>query len=92
MNPGRVEVAQPVLRTPKELASRWCCSVGHLANLRSAGAGPNYTKISGIRYGVVDVVAYEDSRAVSLVLGRVQGAASVCRSREPRGRRDNART
>lgn len=55
-----------VLLTPKELAARWDCSVGHLANMRSAGVGPNYLKLGGIRYRIAEVLAYEESRAISV--------------------------
>jgi hypothetical protein len=34
------------LLTPTELAQRWGCSKGHLANLRSSGSGPDYVKLS----------------------------------------------
>ena len=50
------------LFTPTELAERWQCSPGHLANMRSAGVGPVYLKLgSSIRYRVSDVQAYEQA-------------------------------
>ena len=53
------------LVTAKGLAERWGCSVGHLANLRSAGLGPSYIKIgSAVRYRVRDVLAYEQAHVV----------------------------
>lgn len=53
------------LMTAPELADRWDCSVGHLANLRSAGIGPTYLKIgSAVRYRVTDLLSYEHAHAV----------------------------
>lgn len=46
--------------SPKELADRWRCSVGWLANQRSAGRGPTYLKLSGrVLYRLADVEDYE---------------------------------
>jgi hypothetical protein len=54
------------LLTPRELADRWTCSVGHLANLRSAGLAPTYLKIgTAVRYRLADVLAYEAARVVT---------------------------
>lgn len=54
------------LLTPAELAERWVCTVGHLANMRSAGAGPTYLKLgASVRYRITDLLAYEESHAVS---------------------------
>lgn len=56
------------LMTPRDLAARWGCTVGHLANLRSAGAGPVYLKLgSTVRYRVSDLVDYEAAHAVDTV-------------------------
>lgn len=56
-----------VLLTPKELAERWDCTVGHLANMRSAGVGPTYLKLGAtIRYRVSDLLDYEEIHTVSL--------------------------
>ena len=53
---------QPPLLTCAELAERWCCSPGWLANMRCAGQGPPFLKLgSNVRYRLQDVVAYEDS-------------------------------
>jgi hypothetical protein len=53
------------LLAPPELAARWGCSVGHLANLRSARGGPNFLKLGGnVRYRLADVMAYELSHLV----------------------------
>lgn len=53
------------LMTPHDLAARWGCSVGHLANLRSAGVGPVYLKLgSSVRYRVSDLMQYEAAQAV----------------------------
>lgn len=59
------------LLTPAELAERWQCSSGHLANMRSAGVGPVYLKLgSSIRYRVSDVQAYEQSCEVASLTSR----------------------
>lgn len=50
---------------PRQLGERWHCSVGHLANLRSAGDGPEYLKI-GARV-LYPLAAIEDYEAGSLV-------------------------
>lgn len=53
------------LMTARELAARWGCSVGHLANLRCTGIGPAYLKIgSAVRYRTSDLVAYEQAHVV----------------------------
>ena len=55
-------VQLPQLLTSAELAERWGCSTGWLANMRSAGVGPTFLKLgSNVRYRVPDVIAYEDS-------------------------------
>jgi hypothetical protein len=55
------------LLTPSELAERWGCSVGHLANCRCARLGPTYLKLgSSIRYRMADLLAYEESRVVAI--------------------------
>jgi hypothetical protein len=65
------DLTSPVLSelmTARQLAARWGCTVGHLANLRSLGAGPTYLKIGGaIRYRVDDVGAYEAAHVVENV-------------------------
>jgi hypothetical protein len=56
------------LLTARELAERWGCSVGHLANLRSAGLGPAYLKIgTSVRYRVSDLLSYEQAHLVDPV-------------------------
>ncbi|WP_405057004.1 hypothetical protein OG474_30240 [Kribbella sp. NBC_01505] len=51
--------------TPKDLAARWQVTVGHLANLRSAGKGPNYLRLGGgITYRLGDVENYEEAALV----------------------------
>lgn len=51
-----------------DLARRWSITVGHLANLRSAGTGPVYLKLGGrVLYRLIDVEDYEEQ---SRVLGR----------------------
>lgn len=52
--------ARPTTLTPTALAERWGCSEGHLANLRSAGQGPAYSKPVGrVIYHIEDIEAYE---------------------------------
>jgi hypothetical protein len=52
----------PQLLTSAELAERWGCSTGWLANMRSVGVGPPFLKLgSNVRYRVPDVIAYENS-------------------------------
>lgn len=54
-----------------ELAARWDTSQGRLANLRSAGQGPSYTKIgSRVLYPVSAVLAYESEHMVATRAGR----------------------
>ncbi|MGJ9414356.1 helix-turn-helix transcriptional regulator [Aeromicrobium sp. CF4.19] len=48
-----------------DVAARWGCSRGWLANLRSAGEGPPYVKIgSSVLYRLVDLEEYEAERLV----------------------------
>lgn len=52
-----------------QLSARWGCSVGWLANQRSAGAGPAFFKIgSNVRYLLSDIEAYEEARRVEPVV------------------------
>ncbi|NYF99213.1 helix-turn-helix domain-containing protein [Janibacter cremeus] len=54
--------------TPKELAERWGCSTGHLANLRTEGRGLPFLKFPGrVLYRLADVLAYEDAHVVGPV-------------------------
>lgn len=54
-----------------DLARRWGVSIGWLANMRSASAGPSYLKLgSRVAYPLSSVESYE---AAALV--RTQGAA-----------------
>lgn len=53
--------------TPTELASRWkdLITLKTLANWRSQGDGPAYTKIGGrVMYRLFDVIKWEDSRRI----------------------------
>lgn len=52
--------------TPKQLSTRWACSTGWLANMRSAGRGPAYVKPSPNRvlYPLAVIEAYEADRTV----------------------------
>jgi hypothetical protein len=66
MNSPNVSAGPSELLTPRELAGRWACSIGHLANLRSAGLGPTYLKIgTSVRYRLTDVLEYETARVVT---------------------------
>ena len=53
-----------ILLTPKELAARWSVSIHTLAAWRSAGIGPSYIKLGGIRYPMDAVLAYEASKGI----------------------------
>lgn len=54
--------------TPAELAERWGCTPGHLANLRYAGIGPAYLKLgASVRYPVDGIEQYEAARLVPAV-------------------------
>ena len=53
--------------TSKDLAVRWSVSIGHLANCRSNGAGPDYLRLGGrVAYRLADVLAYEEQSLVRL--------------------------
>lgn len=53
--------------TERELAERWRCATGWLANMRSQGVGPRYHKLNRlVRYALADVTAYEAARAVKI--------------------------
>lgn len=53
--------------TERELAERWRCAPGWLANMRSQGVGPRYHKLNRlVRYLLDDVTAYEAARAVKI--------------------------
>jgi hypothetical protein len=61
-----VEQEQTIHLIPSALAERWSVSVGHLANLRSAGTGPAYLKLGGrILYRLADVEDYETRARVT---------------------------
>lgn len=54
--------------TPADLASRWGCHVGTLANMRSAGRGPAYLRPAGrVVYRLEDVEAFEAETVVAPV-------------------------
>ena len=58
-------IASNRLLTERELSKRWSCSMGWLANERSAGRGPRYTKIGRmVRYREDDVATFEVARFV----------------------------
>lgn len=64
--PENDRVAETLL-TERELAQRWKCSSGWLANQRSSGEGPPYLKLERlIRYRLADIAAYEADRSVGL--------------------------
>lgn len=57
---ARIDHDRQSLFTPEELSQRWGKSLSTLANMRSAGTGPQYIKLGKtIRYRRGDVVAYE---------------------------------
>ncbi|MBB5791791.1 helix-turn-helix transcriptional regulator [Jiangella mangrovi] len=54
--------------TPRELASRWRVSAGHLANLRARGEGIRYIKLGAcVRYRLMDVLEHEAASVVEPV-------------------------
>jgi hypothetical protein len=58
----------PSLLTPDELAGRWSCAKGSLANMRSAGRGPAFVKVgTNVRYAMDDILAYEAAARVEPV-------------------------
>ena len=60
----------PPLPTPAQLAERWSCAVGSLANQRHNGEGPAYVKVhSRVLYPVARVEEYEAARLVRPVRG-----------------------
>jgi len=63
--------ATPVVHlNSRALAMRWGVTVGHLANLRCAGRGPNYLRLgSRIAYRLDDVEAYETACLVQPLIG-----------------------
>jgi hypothetical protein len=66
---GRQALTQ-VFLTPPDLAERWHCSVGWLANLRSAGRGPAWLRVgSKVLYSLDAVEAYELHRRVEPLVG-----------------------
>lgn len=51
------------LLTARDLAERWQCSPGSLANQRSEGSGPRFVKLGKlVRYRLADIEAYEVER------------------------------
>jgi hypothetical protein len=53
---------------PVELAERWNCSTGWLANSRSARTGPAFLKLgTRVVYRVEDIEAYEAANLMSTV-------------------------
>jgi hypothetical protein len=64
-SPPDEDVVRQVHLTPRDLADRWHTSVGHLANLRSRGAGPAYLKLGRVLYPLAAVEAYEVAHLVA---------------------------
>jgi hypothetical protein len=61
------ETQRPNLK-PAELARRWGTTTGSLANMRSAGKGPDYLKIgSRVMYPMAAIEAYEAACTVRTV-------------------------
>lgn len=68
---SETDPAAEVLLTERELAERWRCSRGSLANQRSRGEGPPFLKLGVlVRYRLADIASYESDRLV-----RLNGAA-----------------
>lgn len=54
--------------TPRDLAARWGCSEGWLANERSKQRGVTFYKFgSAVRYDLADVETYESASRVHIV-------------------------
>lgn len=60
---------------PKELAQRWHCSAGHLANLRHLAKAPEYIKLNGgkVLYDLSVIEEYERRRVVKPLPIKKQG-------------------
>lgn len=59
-----VQACSEVYVTPAELAKRWRCTGGHLANLRRSRKGPSYVKLAdgrggAVRYRFSDILRFE---------------------------------
>lgn len=67
MSSATLQAPPKVLLTPRELAARWRCSVGHLANLRHLARGPEYLKLHGGRvlYDQATIEGYECGRLIA---------------------------
>jgi hypothetical protein len=65
LSPPDEDAARQVHLTPRDLADRWHTSLGHLANLRSRGAGPGYLKLGRVLYPLAAVEAYESAHMVA---------------------------
>lgn len=52
--------------TPTELAARWRCSRGHLANLRHRAQGPAYLKPTdgSVLYDLAVIEEYEQNKTI----------------------------
>lgn len=56
------------LLTPRDLAERWACSPGWLANERSEGRGAPYVKLgAAVRYRLADIEAHEAASLIGAV-------------------------
>lgn len=63
--------AQPVLLSPRQLASRWGLSEKTLERWRMLGTGPVFLKLGGrVLYQVEEVEAHEQQRARRCTAGR----------------------
>lgn len=66
---------KPVFLTPYDLCKRWgkVVTPKTLANWRSLGLGPQYTKIQGrVVYSVEDIERYEEAKKRPEPLGRAE--------------------
>lgn len=60
-NQDKYSEGTKVYLTSAQLAERWQSDTGTLANMRSQGRGPDYTKPAGrILYDIHDVLRYEE--------------------------------
>lgn len=62
LNGGNITMTQSNFLTPRQVAQRWngVVTIGTLANWRSKGVGPTYTKLRGrILYPVAKLEAWE---------------------------------
>lgn len=58
-------MSEPLYLTPAQLAQRWACHAGWLANERSAGRGIAYLKIgSKVLYSLAEIERHEAAATI----------------------------